>query len=1048
MSSKTIPQMSSSSEKIALTLKGAHTSPAVPAGFILARATPAELDYYGFPQANPAVKGLFSSPVQALIERKWTPKNRIIPDLEVHRGITHVLRPKGARVEQNSGSSQTSPNWSGGVVLSTNTAPVPKFGSPLDGYATPFNQQQHVNYIGADSHVYELYYINAWKFNDLTALTGAPVAGGSSALGGYSTTFNDQQHVNFIGANQHVYELFYGNAWKVNDLTALSGLRSIAQVNSPLAGYQTTFNQQQHVIYLDPNNHLHELFYDSQWHDNDLSNLTHAPVAGNGSRMAAYQTAFNQQQHIIYQGFDGHIHELLYDGSWKHNDLTIAAGSGVIAPISLTPLDGYATEFNRQQHINYIGVDGHIHELFYINSWSHTDLTLAAGAPLPRPGSKLDGYPTEFNRQQHVNYCGNDGHVHELVYDGSWKHNDISALSGSPAGVMIGGFLDGYATGFNQQQHVNYIGTDGHIHELFYDGSWKSNDLTALAVVPWTSAAGFWKVPTVSRPDEPESKDGGWNSSTWVGIDGWNQNDVLQTGTSQQVDSDGDTTYYAWYEWFGPDQDGSPDYIYEVKIKNFGVYAGQELFASAQYINGNSRGRLFLANVNSGDYFTIDLDPPPGVQFNGASVEWIMEDPDGGETDTSLAAFTPVEFTSAFGADAAGNSADPSKGFTAVIQRGSTTLTAVTTTLGDCIIRYLPWHDNDLNAAAGGESAGASNALDGYATDFNRQQHVNYIGADNHIHELFYINSWQTNDLTALAGAPNPRANSPLDGYSTEFNQQQHVNFIGADLHVHELLYDGSWKHNDLTVAAGAAGLLPGANSPLDGYATEFNRQQHVNYITAAGHVCELYYDGSWKHNDLTALAGAPPAAGASPLDGYATGFNQQQHINYIGVDGHIHELFYNGSWKHNDLTIAAGAPLPMANSPLDGYSTEFNNQQHVNFIGADFHVYELYYDNGWHHNDLTALSAGAPNAAANSRLDGYATVYNSQQHVNYVGTDNHIHELFFDGAWKHNDLSFASGLFSVPATSAQLVGYQTIFNQQQHVLFLGTDRQVHELFF
>ena len=137
-----------------------------------------------------------------------------------------------------------------------------------------------------------------------------------------------------------------------------------------------------------------------------------------------------------------------------------------------------------------------------------------------------------------------------------------------------------------------------------------------------------------------------------------------------------------------------------------------------------------------------------------------------------------------------------------------------------------------------------------------------------------------------------------------------------------------------------------------------------------------------------------------------------------------------------------------MANSPLDGYSTEFNNQQHVNFIGADFHVHELYYDNKWHHNDLTALSAGAPNAAANSKLDGYATVYNSQQHVNYVGADNHIHELFYDGSWKHNDLSSISGLFSVPAAATRLVGYQTIFNQQQHVLFLGTDRHVHELFF
>jgi hypothetical protein len=76
-------------------------------------------------------------------------------------------------------------------------------------------------------------------------------------------------------------------------------------------------------------------------------------------------------------------------------------------------LDGYQTSFNNQLHVNYIGTDCHVHELVYKDSWGHTDLTQAAGAPNPAPGSALDGYQTSFNNQQHVNYIGTDGHVHE-----------------------------------------------------------------------------------------------------------------------------------------------------------------------------------------------------------------------------------------------------------------------------------------------------------------------------------------------------------------------------------------------------------------------------------------------------------------------------------------------------------------------------------------------------------------------------------------------------------------------------------------------------------
>lgn len=109
---------------------------------------------------------------------------------------------------------------------------------------------------------------------------------------------------------------------------------------------------------------------------------------------------------------------------WSNLDSNCIIGPSLTTAAN-TPIDGYATTFNDQQHVNFIGSDGHVHELVYSDHWGHTDLTQAAKAPNPAPGSPLDGYQTTFNNQQHVNYIGTDGHVHELVYTDHWRHTDL-----------------------------------------------------------------------------------------------------------------------------------------------------------------------------------------------------------------------------------------------------------------------------------------------------------------------------------------------------------------------------------------------------------------------------------------------------------------------------------------------------------------------------------------------------------------------------------------------------------------------------------------------
>jgi hypothetical protein len=222
---------------------------------------------------------------------------------------------------------------------------------------------------------------------------------------------------------------------------------------------------------------------------------------------------------------------------------------------------------------------------------------------------------------------------------------------------------------------------------------------------------------------------------------------------------------------------------------------------------------------------------------------------------------------------------------------------------------------------------------------------------------------------------------SVLDGYVQASDDSQHVNFIGQDGHVHELLFRAgatNWADTDLTANAGATLPVPG--SALDGYWQASDDSQHVNFIGQddtsftglSGHVHELIFHAgatNWADTDLTANAGAIPPAAGSALDGYVqaavliagVGGDNSQHVNFIGQDGHVHELIFRPgatNWADTNLTANAGATPPAAGSAVDGYHRVFDDSQHVNFISQDGHVHELLFRAGatnWADTDLTA---------------------------------------------------------------------------------------------
>lgn len=54
--------------------------------------------------------------------------------------------------------------------------------------------------------------------------------------------------------------------------------------------------------------------------------------------------------------------------------------------------------------------------------------------PLVSEFSRVTGYVWEWDQTQHVLYLGTDFHVHELrlKLGSRWQHNDLTAASGAP----------------------------------------------------------------------------------------------------------------------------------------------------------------------------------------------------------------------------------------------------------------------------------------------------------------------------------------------------------------------------------------------------------------------------------------------------------------------------------------------------------------------------------------------------------------------------------------------------------------------------------------
>jgi hypothetical protein len=175
----------------------------------------------------------------------------------------------------------------------------------------------------------------------------------------------------------------------------------------------------------------------------------------------------------------------------------------------------------------------------------------------------------------------------------------------------------GFAIGHNRPNSANVIIPRRHAPRIAVNSApvralgdvkvFESNNWSGYALVgsKFTEARGSWIVPSVDCSVVPNA-----SVSFWVGIDGWTNSTVEQTGTDSDCNG-GQPSYYAWYE-FAPKGGVT---ITSVPVSPGDVISGKVVYEDSVFV-------VTLTNDTTGESYSIDASVPAAQR---ASAEWITE---------------------------------------------------------------------------------------------------------------------------------------------------------------------------------------------------------------------------------------------------------------------------------------------------------------------------------------------------------------------------------------------------------------------------------------
>ncbi|MGW3990419.1 hypothetical protein [Streptomyces sp. NPDC004830] len=155
-------------------------------------------------------------------------------------------------------------------------------------------------------------------------------------------------------------------------------------------------------------------------------------------------------------------------------------------------------------------------------------------------------------------------------------------------------------------------------------------------------------------------------------------------------------------------------------------------------------------------------------------------------------------------------------------------------------------------------------------------------------------------------------------------------------------------------------------------------------------------------------------------------------------------------SWNHS--VLSAGQVKAAAGTSPTSWYTANDDVQHIAYVGTDQEIHEVFFrfTPGGLHWEYSIPSAGQINASSRTSPTSWYTPNDDVQHIAYVGTDQEIHEVFFRFTpgglhWEHNIPSAGQ---EKAAAGTSPTSWVTPADNVQHIAYVGADQQIHEAFF
>ena len=319
---------------------------------------------------------------------------------------------------------------------------------PADGYPSAYSLgagNRRILYRGTSGHLHELSRTavgagaGAWLHTNLTAQLDISVAGYDPSV----VVFDGVPHIVYVDRMARLREIWLDKQWRQHPLPAAprpAGGIVISRSGSALhVTYRTVFGaaceQTLQLPVTKP--------YRRSWTPRLIYRL---PAAGkpigfskNGKRHIIFRTSekwpsrepfvfdWIERRQPDYQQYRGPRNTLVW--AWDNGERFRRLEPIGKLPSQVVKNPCAIHDAKRDRHyLAFCDTDGHVQEaILNESSWQLTDLTALAKAP-PAAGG-LSGLVSTLTGFRYYVYRGSEGHLHQLCFDGSWSHRYFSVAT-------------------------------------------------------------------------------------------------------------------------------------------------------------------------------------------------------------------------------------------------------------------------------------------------------------------------------------------------------------------------------------------------------------------------------------------------------------------------------------------------------------------------------------------------------------------------------------------------------------------------------------------